>query len=244
LGSFANVCIYRLPKGEQFIFGRSKCPKCKKKINWSDNLPLISFLILNAKCRNCKKKISLQYFLVELVSGFCTFYIFQNYNNFTEIFFLQILALILLIIFFIDLKHYMIPDSLNYSLIFLGLIKIFFPSDTLNFEYDMVNSFIGGMIGFFIIFLIIYLYKRYKNIEAMGLGDAKFLAAVGLFFGWKSVLLILFMSSLMALIYVTPSLIRKSKSLYTAIPFGPYLVISSVIYFLFSDILLSFWVII
>ena len=164
MGSFANVCIYRLPKGEQFIFGRSKCPKCKKKINWSDNLPLISFLILNAKCRNCKKKISLQYFLVELVSGFCTFYIFQNYNNFTEIFFLQILALILLIIFFIDLKHYMIPDSLNYSLIFLGLIKIFFPSDTLNFEYDMVNSFIGGMIGFFIIFLIIYLYKRYKNI--------------------------------------------------------------------------------
>ena len=244
MGSFANVCIYRLPKGEQFIFGRSKCPKCKKKINWSDNLPLISFLILNAKCRNCKKKISLQYFLVELVSGFCTFYIFQNYNNFTEIFFLQILALILLIIFFIDLKHYMIPDSLNYSLIFLGLIKIFFPSDTLNFEYDMVNSFIGGMIGFFIIFLIIYLYKRYKNIEAMGLGDAKFLAAVGLFFGWKSVLLILFMSSLMALIYVTPSLIRKSKSLYTVIPFGPYLVISSVIYFLFSDILLSFWVII
>ena len=243
MGSFANVCIYRLPRRKQFISGRSKCPKCKKQISWFDNIPLISFLILRAKCRRCKKKISSQYFIVELISGLCTFYIYQNYQIFIEMIFLQIIILTLIIIFFIDLKHFVIPDSLNYLLIFLAFLKNFFPSETLNLEFNIINSIAGGLLGFLIIFSIIILYKKYKNVEAMGIGDAKFLAAIGLFFGWKSVFLTLFIAAVIALIFVAPSLMKKSKGLYSEIPFGPYLVISTGIYFLFSDVLLSFWVI-
>ena len=158
--------------------------------------------------------------------------------------FLQIIILTLIIIFFIDLKHFIIPDSLNYLLIFLAFFKNFFPSETLNLEFNIINSVIGGLFGFITIFSIIILYKKYKNVEAMGIGDAKFLTAIGLFFGWKAVFLTLFISALIALIFVAPSLIKKSKGLYSEIPFGPYLVISTVIYFLFSDILLSYWVVI
>ena len=106
LGSFANVCIYRLPLNKQIVTGRSFCPKCKKKINWYDNIPLISFILLEGKCRKCKKEISIKYLLVELISGISFVFIFLDYNNYLEIAFLQVLVIIFLIIFFIDLKHF------------------------------------------------------------------------------------------------------------------------------------------
>ena len=115
LGSFSNVCIYRLPKNKQIVSGRSFCPRCKKKINWFDNLPLISFLILNGKCRKCKKVISLRYFIVEIATGIIFLLIYLNYNDLSTIIFLSVLSLIYIIIFFIDLENFIIPDSLNFS---------------------------------------------------------------------------------------------------------------------------------
>ena len=99
LGSFANVCIYRLPKNKQAITGRSLCPRCKKIIKWYDNIPLLSFLFLNAKCRNCKKNIPLQYFLVELITGLGFLVIYLTYNNYLLSVFLSILFLLYTIIF-------------------------------------------------------------------------------------------------------------------------------------------------
>ena len=103
-GSFVNVCIYRLPKNKQVLTGRSYCPKCKKKIKWFDNIPLISFLLLSGKCRSCKKKISPQYFIVELIAGVGFLLIFLNYDNHLAKLLLAILFLMYLVIFFIDLK--------------------------------------------------------------------------------------------------------------------------------------------
>jgi len=98
LGSFANVCIYRLPKNKQIVSGRSFCPKCKKKINWYDNLPLISFIFLNGKCRNCNKVIPVRYLIVELITGISFLLIYLNFKNLNTIIFLSILILILIII--------------------------------------------------------------------------------------------------------------------------------------------------
>ena len=125
LGSFANVCIYRLPKNKQVISGRSFCPKCKKKINWYDNLPLISFLILKMKCRNCNELISTRYFIVELITGITFLLIFLSYNSLATLIFLSVLSLILIVIFFIDLENFIIPDILNFSIMFLALLKNF-----------------------------------------------------------------------------------------------------------------------
>ena len=232
-GSFANVCIHRLPLDLDIIKGRSHCPKCKKKIIWHDNVPLLSSLILGFKCRTCKKKISKQYFIVELLTGLAFMFFYKTLGLSFDFVLICIIFIILLIIFFIDLKHYIIPDSLNFSLILIGVIKNFTNQDFLNFSYSMSDSLLGGALGYFIIWLIIFIYKKIKNKEAMGLGDAKLLSAFGFLLGIKSIFIILFVASVLGLIFVLPSLLLKNRSTGSIIPFGPFIILAAILeYFL------------
>lgn len=233
IGSFLNVCIYRLPKNLDIISTRSFCPRCKKKIKWFDNIPLISFLILKYKCRFCKKHISIQYFLVELVSAVFLCLTFSLISNLLDLILLSLIFYIFIVIFVIDLKNYIIPDSLNFSLILLGIIKNFFPETSLNLNQDMFQTLIGGAIGYFLIWIIIFSYKKIRSIEAMGLGDAKLLSGFGFLFGLKSVFIILFVASIIGLAYSVPKLFTGKSSLKTAIPFGPFLIISAIVYYLY-----------
>ena len=222
------------------MWNRSFCPKCKKLINWHDNIPLISYLILNAKCRKCKKKIHNQYFLIELISGLSFLFIYMtSYSLFAQAV-LAFLFLIYLIIFFIDLKHFIIPDSLNFGLIIFAFVKNFFTDLNLNFTQDLEVSIIGGLVGYFSIWSIIQLYYILRKIEGMGLGDAKLMAGIGLLFGWQSIPFILFVSAVLALTMVLPSLINKKRNLKTEIPFGPYIIAAGVIYYCFGEFLYSF----
>jgi leader peptidase (prepilin peptidase)/N-methyltransferase len=239
LGSFANVCIHRLPKNKQVIIGRSFCPKCKKKINWYDNLPLFSFLILKMKCRNCNKKISPRYFIVELLTGITFLIIFLSFNSLVTLIFLCVLSLILIMIFFIDLENFIIPDVLNFSIMFLALLKNFLPNLNTSFIQEINQSIIGGIVGYLSIWIIIFLYKTIKKIDGMGLGDAKLIAGIGLLFGWQSIPFVLFISSVLGLIFVIPSLLSKKKNMRSEIPFGPFIIASSIVYFTFGDYLYS-----
>ena len=238
-GSFANVCIHRIPKNKINILGRSYCPRCKKKISWYDNIPLISYLILSGKCRKCKKDISIKYFIIELISAFSFVFIYIYFDNFTEIFYFQIIILILLIITFIDYEHFIIPDSLNYSLITLACIYFFIPNIEYKFNENISQIISGGLAGYLSIWLIIFIYKKLKNIEAMGLGDAKLMSALGCFFGWQSIPVILFLSSISGLFFSAGSLLKKKSTLRSKIPFGPHIVLGSVAYFVFGEKLLN-----
>ena len=233
-GSFANVCIIRLPKDKGVVSGRSNCPKCKKQINWYDNIPIISYFILNGKCRKCKKPISFQYVVVELLSivSFVTIYLIYGFS-FTSLL-LIILSLGFIIIFFIDLKHFIIPDVITFPLMALGFIKSFIPNLDPLFPY-YVLSLIGGVFGYGIIWGIIFFYKQVKKKEGMGLGDAKLLAVIGFWFGLDAVPFIIFLSSTIALISVAPDLIKKSKKMSTQIPFGPYIIAANLIFLLLED---------
>ena len=233
-GSFANVCIVRLPKDKGVISGRSSCPKCKKKISWYDNIPLISYIYLGGKCRNCKKKISIQYLIVELLTAlfFLIEYFYYGLTFTTVLLFILTLALI--IIFFIDLKHFIIPDLITFPLMIIGFLKSFDPNLNEIFP-NYINSLIGGCFGYGIIWGIIFFYKKLKNKEGMGLGDAKLLAVVGFWFGLESVPFVIFLSSVIALLVVLPDLIRKTKKMSTQIPFGPYIILGNLIYFLFEN---------
>ena len=233
-GSFANVCIYRLPIGKGVVSGRSFCPNCKKLITWKDNIPIISFLFLNGKCRSCRKKISPQYLIVELITIIYFLGIYYLFGiSLTTLFFL-ILGLSLIIIFFIDLKHYIIPNVLTFSLMIIGFIKSFDPNLNPIFP-NYINSLIGGIFGYLIIWSIIYFYKQVRNKEGMGLGDAKLLSAIGFWFGWISIPFVIFLSSTIALLFVIPSLMKKSKKLSSKIPFGPYIIIGTLIYLIFES---------
>ena len=233
-GSFANVCIIRIPQGKGVVVGRSFCVKCKKKIQWFDNIPIISYLLLKSKCRNCKTKISFQYFLVESISLINFLVLYLIFGISLTSLFLIILSVVFLIIFFIDLKHYIIPNSLTYSMMILGFIKSFVPNLDPIFP-NFLNSLIGGLLGYGIIWSIIYFYRQFKKKEGMGLGDAKLFAVIGFWFGWISIPFVIFLSSTIALLSVLPDLLRSSKKLSSQIPFGPFIILGTIFYLVFQD---------
>ena len=233
-GSFANVCILRLPEGKGVVSGRSFCPNCKKLIIWKDNIPIISFLLLKGKCRQCKKPISFQYTLVEFLSLISFLSIYYLYGISLTTLLLIILAIIFIIIFFIDLKHFIIPNSLTFPLMVLGFIKSFIPNLDGIFP-NYLDSLVGGLFGYGIIWSIIFFYKQVRKKEGMGLGDAKLFAVIGFWFGWISIPFVIFLSSIIALLSVIPDLIKNSKKMTTQIPFGPYIIIGTLVYLLFEN---------
>ena len=233
-GSFANVCIHRLPQNKGVVSGRSYCTKCKKKIIWYDNIPIFSYLLLEGKCRKCKKTISFQYILVEAISALAFLGIYLFYGITLTTVFIIILFLSFLIIFFIDLKHYIIPDVLTFPMMALGFLKSFDPNLNPIFS-NYINSLIGGLFGYGIIWLLIFFYKQIRKKEGMGLGDAKLLAVIGFWFGWSSIPFVIFFSSIIALIFVLPNLINKTKKMSSEIPFGPHIIIAAIFYLFLQD---------
>ena len=227
---------------QSVVTGRSKCTKCKKKINWYDNIPFFSFILLKGKCRCGKSVISFQYFLVEAIAAISFLFVFFVFGLTTTTLLFFILIISFIIIFFIDLKHFIIPNQITYGLMVIGFIKSFDPNLNRSIFPDYIHSLVGGVFGYSIIWLLIFFYKKFKNKDGMGLGDAKLLSALGFWFGWISIPFILIFSSLTALGFSLPSLIRKSKNLSTEIPFGPHLVIGCIIYILSIDLIFKFLV--
>ena len=214
------------------VKGRSYCPACNKQIRWYDNIPLLSYIFLKAKCRDCSARIGIKYFIVELIcalSFVLVFYLF-GFSLTTLLFF--ILSIFFVIIFFIDLKHFIIPNQLTFPLMAIGFFKTFNPNLNQYFFPNLIDSMIGGVVGYLIIWIIIFAYKKLRKREGMGLGDAKLLSSIGFWFGWISIPFILFFSSFIALAYALPSLLNKSKNMSTSIPYGPYLVLGCVLYLL------------
>ncbi len=234
-GSFSNVCIHRIPDNISVITGRSHCPQCKKQINWHDNIPLLSFILLKARCSHCSAKINFKYFIVELFAALIFVFIFYLFGvTLTSLLFF-ILSIGFIIIFFIDLKHFIIPNEITYPLMLVGFLKSFDPNLNVYLFPNFINSLIGGFFGYILIWLIIFIYKKLRNIEGMGLGDAKLLSVIGFWFGWISIPFVIFFSSAVALISVIPDLIKKKKKLSSQIPFGPYLIIGCVIFLFFNN---------
>ncbi len=234
-GSFSNVCIRRIPNNTSVIKGRSHCPSCNKLIKWYDNIPLISFLILKARCRDCSTTIDVKYFIIELISALnfvLIFYLF-GFSSTTILFF--ILSIGFLIIFFIDLKHFIIPNEITYPLMMLGFLKSFDPNLNLNLFPNFIDSLIGGFLGYIIIWLVIFIYKKFRNKEGMGLGDAKLVSLIGFWFGWISIPFVIFFSSAIALIKVIPDLIKNKKNLSSEIPFGPYLIVGCLTFLILNS---------
>ena len=234
-GSFCNVCIRRIPNNTSVIKGRSHCPSCNKLIKWYDNIPLISFLILKARCRDCSTTIDVKYFIIELISALnfvLIFYLF-GFSSTTILFF--ILSIGFLIIFFIDLKHFIIPNEITYPLMMLGFLKSFDPNLNLNLFPNFIDSLIGGFLGYIIIWLVIFIYKKFRNKEGMGLGDAKLVSLIGFWFGWISIPFVIFFSSTIALIKVIPDLIKNKKNLSSEIPFGPYLIVGCLTFLILNS---------
>ncbi len=235
LGSFGNVVIYRLPQNKSVVTPRSHCQVCGKTVPWYHNVPFFSWFILRGKCFSCKAPFSIRYPLVELLMGilFLMVYLIFGWQWITLEYLLFIFGLV--IVSFIDLDHFILPDIFTLSGIVLGLLGGIF-----NPEREFLDALYGVLMGGGFLWLIAYLYYVLRKEEGMGGGDIKLLAWIGAVLGWKSIPFVIFFSSITGSIIGVSVMVRSKGNLKTVIPFGPYLALGALVY-LFAGSDLSQW---
>ncbi|MCX7846190.1 MAG: prepilin peptidase [Dictyoglomaceae bacterium] len=234
IGSFLNVLIYRLPRGESVIFPPSHCPKCNRRLGIWDLIPVISYIILRGKCRYCGESISIRYLLVEILLGmiFSILFFFFDFSFFT--FKSLIFISFLMPIFFIDLEHMLIPDVISISGTLIGIILAFF-------EGKLVESLKGSIIvGIILLLIYVFALIFYKK-EGMGQGDIKLGLLLGSFLGIKLGLLTLFLGFILGGIFSIILIIFKRKNLKEYLPFGPFLIISGILSYFWGENLINFY---
>jgi leader peptidase (prepilin peptidase)/N-methyltransferase len=230
-GSFFNVCISRIPQGKSIIYPPSRCEVCNTKLKPLDLVPVASFLLLRGKCRYCGSKLSWRHPGIEFFTGILFVMVYQIIGlNINLIIFLFLLSL-LLIISFIDIDYYCIPNSL----IIVGLgIGVFFQ---IFFPYQLFLESIGGFfLGGGILFIIALVSRG-----GMGGGDIKLGGLIGFFLGWKMTLLSLFIAAFLSSITGIFFILLKKKSRKDPIPFGPFLSIGTFISILWGNHLLTWY---
>jgi len=235
IGSFLNVCIYRLPKGKSVVTPASSCPKCGTAISWYDNIPLLSYLILTGKCRSCKAAISFRYFLVELITALLLATIFSVFGLSAKFFAYSIMSCGLIVATFVDFEINEIPDEVSMGGLVVGLVLSFaMPSvfGAVSRGGALLGSFLGAVAGGASIYIIGFLGELVFKKEAMGGGDVKLMAMIGSFLGWKLALLVFFVAPLFGSIV---GIILKIKSGRETIPYGPYLSLAALVAVFFGE---------
>ena len=233
IGSFLNVCIYRIPNESMSIFFpiKSKCMSCKNDIRFYDNIPILSYFILRGKCRDCGTYISYRYPFIELITGLSGVAAFITYGSGIEFVIYFTLIASLIVITFIDIDHFIIPDIISLPGIIFGFISSFFL-----YDINWTESLSGILVGGGILFIIGEIYFRIKKIEGMGGGDVKLLAMLGAFFGIKGIIFIIFISSAMGTLAGIFSFIFSEQKIFSLkIPFGPFLSLAAIIYLFWGN---------
>ena len=235
IGSFLNVCIIRLPKEESIITPGSHCPHCAKPINFYDNIPVVSYLLLKGRCRYCKESISIQYPLVEGITALGSLALFMRFGpSLSYLFYFSFVAA-LIVITGIDLYHQIIPDVISLPGIGVGLLaSLVIP------QINFLDSLIGALLGGGSLFIVATLYQWLFKREGMGGGDVKLLAMIGAFLGWKAVILTILLSSLIGSITGMIMMVLRGKDFKYAIPFGPFLSFGAVIALFYQNEII-FW---
>lgn len=217
IGSFLNVLIYRIPRGESIILPPSHCPSCNHRLGFFDLFPVLSYLGLRGRCRYCKTPISWRYPLVELLAGGLTLLCWIRFGPNSEGLMALILTYILIVIAFIDLEHQLIPNVLTLPMMAIGLLFRIW-------QGEIITGILGGLISGGLLLIITLLYPK-----GMGMGDVKYMAMAGIFLGWKKALFVLFAGSFLGLLIMTPLMLLKKLDRKSAFPFGPFLVVGTLI---------------
>jgi len=238
LGSFLNVCIHRIPRKESLVRPPSACPQCNERIRFYDNIPLISYVILRGKCRFCRKPIPVRYPIVELLTGSLSMSLFVKYGLTPHYFFFFFFSASLVIVTFIDLRHKIIPDVISLPGILVGLAAVsLFRLNGLSWKDSLIGMIIGGGL----LFLIGVSYEWLRKKEGMGMGDVKLLAMIGAWMGYMALPYIILISSLTGIIIGGGSLLLTKRDLGQRIPFGPFLVLGTLMTLFFEIELKTLW---
>jgi len=218
IGSFMNVCIYRVPAKISIVFPGSACPDCGTSIRAYDNIPVLSYIWLKGRCRHCSSRIPLRYVTVEIMGGAFAVLAYLKFGFPWEALIYYGFVAALLIITFIDIDYQIIPDIISLPGIPLGFAASFaIPGVTYK------ASLIGILVGGGMLYLIAWGYHLITKKEGMGGGDIKLLGMIGAFIGWQGVLFTIFVASAVGTISGLLVMLHQKKGLKLAIPFGPFL---------------------
>ncbi len=230
IGSFLNVCIYRIPESKSVVYPPSSCPNCGYQIRWYDNIPLLSYLWLKAKCRQCKIPISFRYPMIEVMTGLFALSVLFRFGLGIESLIYFAFTATMIVITFIDLDHQIIPDIIS-----LPGIPIFFLASFWIPTMTWKDSLIGIVSGGGSLWLVAEIYMLIAKKEGMGGGDIKLLAMMGALIGWKGVLFTIFFSSAIGTFAGLAIMLHTRKNLKLAIPFGPFLAIGAMMYIFWGE---------
>lgn len=214
-GSFATLASYRLPRGEDIIFKPSRCPACSHRLGVLDLFPILSWITRGRKCAYCDKKVSARYPLIEIASGILFLITYLKLGITSQSIVITLLSVCLLILIVTDLEHTIIPDSLQIAMLMLAVIYRLLPG-----TYDVTQLLIGPLAGLALGFLLRYLLWFWKKKEALGLGDVKFLAIVGIFLQKELIITFLFLAGVIG---IFTALIWSAVDRGKQFPFGPAL---------------------
>ncbi|MCX5680329.1 MAG: prepilin peptidase [Candidatus Omnitrophica bacterium] len=235
VGSFLNVCIYRLPKGESIVSPGSHCPKCRRPIFWYDNVPILSYVILKGRCRFCKIPISPGYIIVEVITASLAVALFTAFVLGPKFAAYSLLSAGLIVATFVDLEIREIPDEISLGGLVVGLVFVAILPGTLgaaSWSRALIGSALGAFAGGGSIYLMGFFGEMVFKKEAMGGGDVKLMAMIGAFLGWKLALLTFFIAPLFGSI---AGLILKVKDGRDIMPYGPYLSLAAVTSIFWGD---------
>jgi leader peptidase (prepilin peptidase)/N-methyltransferase len=255
IGSFLNVCIYRIPLDLSVVKPRSFCPACKRPIPWYLNVPLLSYVLLGGRCRWCRTRITPRYVLVELLVAVLFLLVWLKFEfpgvstalglapvsdwKIVPVYWLMVSGLVLGT--FVDFEHMIIPDRVTLGGIAAGFVlSAVVPSlhGETGVLRSLIQSAIGIAAGWGLLWATGVLGKMLFRKEAMGFGDVKLLGAIGAFLGWKAVLSTVVLSSLVGSIVGITLVATKCKKMQSRIPYGPYLALAALIWMLWGP---SIW---
>jgi len=236
VGSFLNVCIHRLPRGQSLNSPPSRCPHCDYRLRWSDNIPLVSYALLGGRCRQCRARISVRYPIVELIT-MALFVAHGAVFGWTPLLVPRLVfACAMVVLFAIDLEHHLLPNVITLPGIAVGLIG------SAVLPPGIVDALIGVLIGGGVLWLIGEAYFRYSGHEGMGGGDVKMLAMIGAFLGWKLVLVTLVLSSVLGSVIGLIVIAARKGGLKYALPYGTFLALGALVASLAGEAIVNWYV--
>ena len=248
IGSFLNVCIFRIPRDKSIVRPGSSCPGCSAPIRFYDNIPLISYLVLRGKCRKCAEPISIRYPAVELLTALFFAGIAWRFGLSVDAAAALVFACILIVISFIDLEFQVIPDIFSLGGLLLGMLLSFLRTTPFFGQELLVpfgslpailQSLLGVLLGGGILYAIARLYEVVRKAEGMGGGDIKLLAMIGAFCGITGVVFSLVAGSIVGALVGLPLMLIKGQGTKYAVPFGPFLSLGALLYVFAGDTLIN-----
>ena len=245
IGSFLNVCIHRLPKGESIVHPRSRCPHCGRMIAAYDNVPVLSYLWLRGRCRHCRSRISPFYPLIELLTGLTFLLVYHRWGISPPAVKAVLLASALIVLTFTDLRERLLPDRITFPGIAAGflfalwlpledgtaalLLRLLGGTNLPAVLLSVADALLGALLGAGLLFALGEIWYRLRRVEAMGLGDVKMMGMVGLFLGIKLTVLTLLLGSLLGSLLGGLFLLLAGKDTRYELPFGTFLGVAALI---------------